>query len=184
MGSRKLPFSRELYIEAADFMEDAPAKFYRLTPGREVRLRYAYIIKCVGVDKDENGNIIQVRCTYDPETRGDNAPDGRKIKATIHWLSQAHALPAECRMINSLFTVDDPLAGDDGDFKKFLNPNSMEIVHGFVEPALADVKPGYRCQFERIAYFIVDDDSTPDHLIFNRTVTMTDDWAKIQKRNG
>lgn len=184
MGTRKVPFSRELYIESADFMEDAPSKFYRLTLGREVRLRYAYVIKCVGVDKDDAGNIIQVRCTYDPETRGGSTPDGRKIKATIHWLSRAHALPAECRMINALFTVPNPLADEDGDFKKYLNPNSMEILQGFVEPALADVKPGYHCQFERVAYFNVDDDSTPDHLIFNRTVTMSDDWAKIVKRNG
>ena len=184
MGSRKVPFSRELYIEEADFMENAPSKFYRLTPGREVRLRYAFVIKCTGVDKDENGNIIQVRCTYDPETRGGNTPDGRKIKATIHWVSQKHAIPAECHMINSLFTVPDPLRDEDGDFKKYLNPNSMEILHAYVEPALADVKPGYHCQFERIAYFYVDDDSKPDHLIFNRTVTMNDDWAKIQKRNG
>ncbi len=184
MGSRKVPFSRELYIESADFMEEAPAKFYRLTPGREVRLRYAYVIKCTGVDKDENGNILQVRCTYDPETRGGNTPDGRKIKATIHWVSQAHAITAECRMINSLFTVPNPLADEDGDFKKYLNPNSMEILNAFVEPALKDVKPGYHCQFERVAYFNVDDDSTADHLIFNRTVTMNDDWAKIQKRNG
>lgn len=184
LGSRKVPFSRELYIEEADFMENAPSKFYRLTPGREVRLRYAYVIKCTGVDKDADGNITQVRCTYDPETRGGNTPDGRKIKATIHWISRSHALPAECRMINSLFTVSDPLADPDGDFKKYLNPNSMEILHGYVEPALADAKPGYHCQFERVAYFNVDDDSTPDHLIFNRTVTMSDDWAKIQKKNG
>ena len=184
MGSRKVPFSRELYIESADFMEEAPSKFYRLTPGREVCLRYAYVIRCTGVDKDENGNIVQVRCTYDPETRGGSTPDGRKIKATIHWLSRAHALPAECRMINSLFTVPNPLADEDGDFKKYINPNSMEILNGFVEPALKDVKPGFHCQFERVAYFNVDDDSTADHLIFNRTVTMNDDWAKIQKRNG
>lgn len=183
-GSRKIPFSRELWIDSSDFMEDAPKKFFRLTPGREVRLRYAYFIKCVGVDKDENGNIIQVRCTYDPESAGGKSPDGRKVKVTIHWLSAAHALPAELHMVNTLFTEEDPMATPEGDFKSCLNPNSMEILHGYVEPSMADVTPGYRCQFERMGYFCVDTDSTKDHLIFNRTVTMRDDWAQIQKQGN
>ncbi len=183
-GSRKIPFSRELWIDSSDFMEDAPKKFFRLTPGREVRLRYAYFIKCVGVDKDENGNIIQVRCTYDPESAGGKSPDGRKVKVTIHWLSAAHALPAELHMVNTLFTEEDPMATPEGDFKSCLNPNSMEILQGYVEPSMADVKPGYRCQFERMGYFCVDTDSTKDHLIFNRTVTMRDDWAQIQKQGN
>ena len=182
LGSRKVPFSRELWIDSSDFMEDAPKKFFRLTPGREVRLRYAYFLKCVGVDKDENGNIIQVRCTYDPESAGGKSPDGRKVKVTIHWVSAAHALPAELHLVNTLFTEEDPMANTEGDFKACLNPDSMEILNGYVEPALADVKPGYRCQFERMGYYCVDTDSKADHLIFNRTVTMRDDWAQIQKK--
>ena len=182
-GSRKLPFSRELYIDSADFMENAPKKFFRLTPGREVRFRYAYLLTCTGVDKDENGNIIQVRCTYDPETKGGNAPDGRKPKVTIHWLSAKHAIPAELHLINRLFTLEDPMSTTEGDFKSCLNPDSMEILQGFVEPSLLDKSTGYRCQFERMGYYCMDTDSKPDHLIFNRTVTMRDDWAQIQKNN-
>ena len=183
-GSRKLPFCRELWIDSADFMEDAPKKFFRLTPGREVRLRYAYLVTCTGVDKDENGNIIQVRCTYDPATVGGNTPDGRKVKVTIHWLSAQHALPAELHLINRLYTLEDPMSAPDGDFKSCINPDSMEILHGFVEPSLADKSAGYRCQFERMGYYCIDTDSKPEHLIFNRTVTMRDDWAQIQKQNG
>ena len=183
-GSRKLPFSRELWIDSADFMEDAPKKFFRLTPGREVRLRYAYLVTCTGVDKDENGNIIQVRCTYDPATVGGNTPDGRKVKVTIHWLSAQHALPAELHLINRLYTLEDPMSAPDGDFKSCINPDSMEILQGYVEPSLADKSAGYRCQFERMGYYCIDTDSKPEHLIFNRTVTMRDDWAQIQKQNG
>ena len=184
MGSRKLPFSRELWIESSDFMEDAPKKFFRLTPGREVRLRYAYFLKCVGVDKDENGNILQVRCTYDPESLGGKSPDGRKVKVTIHWLSAAHAVPAELRMVDKLFTLEDPMSTEDGDFKSCLNPNSMEILQGFIEPTIATQTPGYRCQFERMGYFCIDPDSTPEHPVFNRTVTMRDDWMQIQKKDA
>ena len=184
MGSRKLPFSRELWIDSSDFMEDAPKKFFRLTPGREVRLRYAYFLKCVGVDKDENGNILQVRCTYDPESLGGKSPDGRKVKVTIHWLSAAHAVPAELRMVDKLFTLEDPMSTEDGYFKSCLNPNSMEILQGFIEPTIATQTPGYRCQFERMGYFCIDPDSTPEHPVFNRTVTMRDDWMQIQKKDA
>ncbi len=183
-GSRNLPFCRELWLDSADFMEDAPKKFFRLTPGREVRLRYAYLVTCTGVDKDENGNIIQVRCTYDPATVGGNTPDGRKVKVTIHWLSAQHALPAELHLINRLYTLEDPMSAPDGDFKSCINPDSMEILQGYVEPSLADKSAGYRCQFERMGYYCIDTDSKPEHLIFNRTVTMRDDWAQIQKQNG
>lgn len=183
LGSRKLPFSRELWIDSADFMEDAPKKFFRLTPGREVRLRYAYFVKCVGVDKDENGEITQVRCTYDPESVGGKSPDGRKVKVTIHWLSAAHALPAELRMVDKLFTLEDPMSAEDGDFKACINPHSMDVLHGYVEPAVREMENGYRCQFERMGYYCIDEDSTPDHLVFNRTVTMRDEWVQIQKGN-
>jgi glutaminyl-tRNA synthetase len=183
-GSRKLPFCRELWIDSADFMEDAPKKFFRLTPGREVRLRYAYLVTCTGVDKDENGNIIQVRCTYDPATVGGNTPDGRKVKVTIHWLSAQHALPAELHLINRLYTLEDPMSAPDGDFKSCINPDSMEILQGYVEPSLADKSAGYRCQFERMGYYCIDTDSKPEHLIFNSTVTVRDDWAQIQQQNG
>ena len=184
LGSRKLPFSRELWIDSSDFMEDAPKKFFRLTPGREVRLRYAYFVKCTGVDKDENGNIIQVRCTYDPESFGGKSPDGRKVKVTIHWLSAQHALPAELRMVDKLFTLEDPMSAEDGDFKACVNPHSMDVLNGYVEPAMRDMSNGYRCQFERMGYYCIDDDSTPDKLVFNRTVTMRDEWVQIQKQEG
>ena len=184
MGSRKLPFSRELWIDSSDFMEDAPKKFFRLTPGREVRLRYAYSLKCVGVDKDENANPLQVRCTYDPESLGGKSPDGRKVKVTIHWLSAAHAVPAGLRMVDKLFTLEDPMSTEDGDFKSCLIPNSMEILQCFIEPTIASQTPGYRCQFERMGYFCIDPDSTPEHPVFNRTVTMRDDWMQIQKKDA
>lgn len=182
-GTRQIPFSRELYIEQEDFMEDAPSKFYRLAPGREVRLRYAYFIKCVNVVKDASGQIVELHCTYDPETRGGDAPDGRKVKATLHWVSAAHALPAEARLYSTLFDTPEP--GSDGrDFIDCLNPNSLEVIEKcWVEPSLAAVKPGARFQFERIGYFNVDLDSTPEHLVFNRTVTLRDDWAKIQQKS-
>lgn len=182
-GTRKIPFSRVLYIERDDFLENPPSKFYRLAPGREVRLRYAYFIKCVGVVKDEKtGEIIELRCTYDPETRGGNAPDGRKVKATIHWLSAAHAVGAEVRLYDRLFTTEDPTDVPEGeDFLVNLNPNSMEVLTGaFVEPSLANAAPGYICQFERLGYFCVDPDSQPGRPVFNRSVPLRDEWAKIQ----
>jgi len=182
-GTRKVPFSRELYIEQDDFREEPPPKYFRLAPGREVRLRYAYFIKCEEVVKDANGEITEIRCTYDPATRGGDAPDGRKVKATIHWLSAQHAQPIEARLYDHLFNVPDPDDAPQGqDFTANLNPDSLEVVHGFVEPSAAGVAPGYRCQFERLGYFCADPDSTADLPIFNRTVTLRDSWAKIAKQ--
>jgi glutaminyl-tRNA synthetase len=179
-GTRKVPFSKVLYIEREDFMEDPPKKFYRLAPGREVRLRYAYFITCTGVVKDENGEIVELRCTYDPETRGGDAPDGRRVKATLHWVSARHALEAEVRLYDHLFTDPFP-AGDD--LETELNPDSLKVLDRcFVEPSLAEAKHGDRFQFERQGYFNVDLDSTPDHLVFNRTVPLRDTWAKIQQQ--
>jgi len=182
-GTRLVPFSRELYIERDDFMEKPPKKFYRLAPGREVRLRYAYFIKCVDVVKDENGQVVELRCTYDPATRGGDAPDGRKVKATLHWVSAAHALDAEVRLYEHLFTKEDPEEVEEGqDFTANLNPNSLVVLQGCkVEPSLAGAKPLSRYQFERLGYFCVDPDSNEDKLVFNRTVTLRDKWAKIQK---
>jgi glutaminyl-tRNA synthetase len=186
-GVRMVPFSRVLYIEREDFREDPPKKFFRLAPGREVRLRYAYLITCQSVVKDEGGEIVELRCTYDPETRGGSAPDGRRVKGTLHWVSAAHAVPAEVRLYDRLFTVEDPGAVEEGgDYKSYLNPNSLEILTGCqVEPSLANAEPGYRCQFERQGYFSVDPDSSPDSstpsLVFNRTVALRDSWAKIEK---
>ena len=181
-GTRMVPFSRVLYIEQDDFMEEPPKKFFRLAPGREVRLRYAYFIKCVGVIKDkQTGEVVELHCTYDPETRGGDAPDGRKVKATLHWVSAAHAVPAEVRLNDRLFTVENPLS-EEGDFKDYLNPKSLETLTGCrLEPGLAGAEPGYRCQFERMGYFCVDKDSTDDRLVFNRTVTLRDPWVKIMK---
>jgi glutaminyl-tRNA synthetase len=185
-GSRKVPFSRELYIEQDDFMENPPNKFYRLSPGREVRLRYGFFIKCEEVVKDEQGNVIELRCTYDPATRGGDAPDGRKVKATIHWVSAAQALEAEVRLYNNLFDRANPNDDSEGkDFTAYINPNSLEVLHSCkVEPSLSGAKAGTRYQFERLGYFCVDLDSTADELVFNRTVTLRDDWAKIQKSGG
>jgi len=185
-GTRKVPFSRELYIERDDFMEDPPKKFYRLAPGREVRLRYAYFVKCVDVVKDpETGEVVELRCAYDPETRGgESPPDGRKVKATLHWVSAAHAIDAEVRLYNHLFTKEFPGDVEEGqDWKSNIDPNSVEVLTGCkLEPSLAGAEPGYRCQFERLGYFCVDPDSTADTPVFNRTVTLRDTWAKIQKR--
>lgn len=179
MGTRKVPFSRVLYIERDDFMEEPPNKFYRLAPGREVRLRYAYFIKCVDVVKDANGEIVEVHCTYDPETRGGDAPDGRKVKSTLHWVSAAHALNAEARLYNHLFDRPDP--GELEDFTEAINPNSLEVIPDCkIEPSLASAKPGDRFQFERLAYFCVDPDSTSEKLVFNRTVSLKDEWSKIK----
>ncbi|MEE9263295.1 MAG: glutamine--tRNA ligase/YqeY domain fusion protein [Vicinamibacteria bacterium] len=182
-GVRKVPFSRVLYIEREDFREDPPKKFFRLAPGREVRLRYAYLITCQSAVKDDRGEIVELRCTYDPETRGGSAPDGRRVKGTLHWVSAAHAVPAEVRLYDRLFTVEDPGAIEEGkDYKSYLNPNSLEILTGCqVEPSLADAEPGYRCQFERQGYFSVDPDSSKPSLVFNRTVGLRDSWAKIEK---
>ncbi len=182
-GTRMVPFSRVLYIERADFREDPPRKFYRLTVGREVRLRYAYFVTCVGVGKDEQGEIVELRCTYDPETRGGSSPDGRKVKSTLHWVSAAHALKAEVRLYDRLFNVENPLdVKEGGDFTDSLNPDSLEVLTDCrVEPSLAGVEPGYRCQFERLGYFCVDADSSGEGLVFNRTVALRDTWARIQK---
>lgn len=183
-GTRKVPFSKVLYIERDDFMEDPPKKFYRLAPGREVRLRYAYFVTCTGVVKDEQGQIVELRCTYDPATRGGDAPDGRKVKATLHWVSAAHALDAEVRLYENLFTVPDPSDVPPGkDFTDLINPHSLRVLTGCkLEPSLAEAQPGERFQFERQGYFCVDPDSTPGHLVFNRTVTLKDTWAKIQQK--
>ncbi|MGH2524145.1 MAG: glutamine--tRNA ligase, partial [Anaerolineales bacterium] len=175
-GTRKLPFSRVLYIEQDDFRENPPPKYYRLAPGREVRLRYAYFIKCVNVVKDEKtGEVVELRCTYDPATRGGDAPDGRKVKATIHWVSAALALEAEARLYDRLFTQEEPEAGED--FVANLNPNSLEVLRRcYVEPSLAGAAPGTRVQFERNGYFCVDPDSAAGRLAFNRTVSLKSDY--------
>ncbi len=178
MGTRAVPFSKVLYIEREDFLEDPPKKFFRLAPGREVRLRYAYYVTCTDVVKDEAGHIIELRCTYDPESRGGWAKDGRKVKATLHWVSAAHALDAEVRLYDRLFNQANPAEQDD--FLESLNPDSLQVVPACkVERSLADVQPGARYQFERKGYFCVELDSTPQHLVFNRTVTLRDSWAKI-----
>jgi len=180
-GTRNVPFSRELFIEQNDFMEDPPRKFFRLAPGREIRLRYAYFITCAQVIKDENGHVIEIRCTYDPETKGGSAPDGRKVKGTIHWVSAKHCLDAEVRLYDRLFSVPNP--GRDGDFKKDINTDSLQVLtHCKVEPSLKNTDPSVTVQFERKGYFCVDFvDSSPDHLIFNRTVPLRDSWKKIEK---
>jgi glutaminyl-tRNA synthetase len=181
-GIRPIPFSRELYIEREDFMEDPPKKFFRLAPGREVRLRYAYFLKCREAVKDPaTGEIVELRCTYDPDTRGGNAPDGRPVKATLHWVCAASALPAQVRLYDRLFTVPHPSAAE-GDFKQYLNPHSLEVVHPcWVEPSLAAAAPGSHFQFERLGYFCVDPDSQAGQPVFNRTVTLRDAWAKLQQ---
>ena len=180
MGSRNVPFSRVLYIEQDDFRENPPKKYYRLAPGREVRLRYGYYIKCVDVVKDAAGAIVELRCTYDPETRGGWSKDGRKVQATIHWVSAAHALDAEVRLYDRLFL--DPNPAEYEDFKQCLNPHSLEVLSSCkLEPGLQAAKPGDRFQFERQGYFCVDPDATVGKLVFNRTVTLRDTWAKIEK---
>jgi len=181
MGVRKVPFSRVLYIEQDDFMEQPPKEFFRLAPGREVRLRYAYIIKCVGMVKDKAGKVVELHCTYDPETKSGEAGSSRKVKGTIHWVSAAHVLEAEVRLYDRLFTVENP--GDVADFITVLNPNSLQTVNGYLEPSLAGAAPGSRYQFERLGYFCVDArDSSAERLVFNRTVTLRDTWAKIAKK--
>ena len=183
-GTRKVPFSRVLYLEKEDFLENPPTKFYRLAPGREVRLRYAYFIKCVGMVKDEKtGEVVELHCTYDPATKGGDAPDGRKVKATLHWVSAAHSLQAQVRLYDHLFTKPDPDDEEEGrDFKSYLNPKSLETLTSCrVEPSLAGATPGARYQFERQGYFCVDPDSAKGSLVFNRTVSLVDPWAKILK---
>jgi glutaminyl-tRNA synthetase len=178
-GSRKVPFSRELYIEKSDFLENPTKKYFRLSPGAEVRLRWAYIIKCVGVIKDEQGEIVELRCTFDPETRSSN-PTDRKVKGTIHWVSAQHAVPAEIRLYEHLFTMVKPDEAED--WKQNINPNSLQVIQGYVEPSLGGAAPGTRYQFERSGYFVVDPDSTPERPVFNRTVTLRDTWGKIEKQ--
>ena len=174
-GTRIVPFSREIFIEREDFMEDAPKKFFRLTPGREVRLRWAYVVKCVSCEKDADGNVTVIHCTYDPETRGGNTPDGRKIKSTIHWVSAAHAKPVEVRLYDRLFNTEEPAnVPEGGDWRDNLNPNSLTIATALVEPSLLNVPAGTRVQFERIGYFCADPDSKPGAPVFNRTVTLKD----------
>jgi glutaminyl-tRNA synthetase len=185
-GTRTVPFSRELYIEQDDFREVPPKQYFRLSPGREVRLRYGYFITCTGVAKDSSGNVTELRCTYDPATRGGNAPpDGRKVKSTIHWVSAPHAIEAEARLYETLFTKENPNDLEEGqEFTDLLNPNSLEVVQGCkLEPSLAGAEPGASYQFERLGYFCVDSDSTPGALVFNRTVALRDTWAKIEKKS-
>ena len=183
-GSRTVPFSRVLYIEQDDFREDPPKQYFRLAPGREVRLRYGYFVTCTSVVKDAGGAVTEIHCTYDPATRGGNAPDGRKVKSTIHWVSAEHAIDAEVRLYDTLFTREDPNQVEEGqDFTANLNPHSLEVVSGAkLEPSLRDAKPGAGYQFERLGYFSVDPDTTPEKLVFNRTVALRDTWAKIEKK--
>lgn len=179
-GKRIIPFSREVYVEQDDFLEDAPRKYFRLSPGREVRLRYAYLVTCTGVVKDDHGNVIEVRCTYDPESKGGNAPDGRKVKGTIHWVSAKHAVDAEVRLYDRLFSLESPDDVPEGqDWKDGLNPDSLEVLSDAkLEPSLAAAEPGARFQFERNGYFCVDQNSSSEKLTFNRTATLRDSWAK------
>jgi glutaminyl-tRNA synthetase len=182
-GTRKVPFSRVLYIEQDDFRENPPKKFFRLSPGKEVRLRCAYFITCQEVVKDAGGEIVELRCTYDPATRGGDSPDGRKVKATLHWVSAAHAKPAEVRLYDRLFSVEDPERDEAGKtFIDYLNPGSLEILTGCqTEPSLAGAAAGSRFQFERLGYFNVDSDSRRGAPVFNRIVSLRDTWARIQK---
>ncbi len=180
-GTRDVPFSRELYIEREDFMEDPPKKFFRLAPGREVRLRYAYFLTCTDVIKDEAGEIVELRCTYDPETKGGNAPDGRKVKATLHWVSAEHAVPAQIRVYDHLFAATEP--GRDGDYLDDINPDSLTVLDNCrLEPSLAEAETGESIQFERQGYFCLDKESSAEDLVFNRTVGLRDTWAKIQAK--
>ncbi|MCA9257183.1 MAG: glutamine--tRNA ligase, partial [Phycisphaerales bacterium] len=183
-GSRKVPFTRELYIEREDFMEDAPKKFFRLAPGREVRLRYAYFVTCTGVVKNDAGEVVELRCSYDPATRGGDAPDGRKVKGTLHWVSASKAVDAEVRLYDRLFSDPDPdNPKHEKDFREFLNPDSLKKLPSCkLEPSLADAAIGDRMQFERTGYFNVDIESTPENLVFNRIVSLKDSWAKMANK--
>jgi glutaminyl-tRNA synthetase len=184
-GTRQVPFSRVLYIEQDDFREDPPKQYFRLSPGREVRLRYGYLVTCTSVVKDSSGQVTEIHCSYDPATRGGNTPDGRKVKGTIHWVSAEHAIDAEVRLYDNLFTKENPNEVAEGqDFTANLNPNSLEVVSAAkLEPSMRDAKPGSRYQFERLGYFSVDPDTTPQKLVFNRTVALRDTWAKIEKKS-
>ena len=182
-GSRKVPFARELYIDRDDFRMDPPKKYFRLAPGREVRLRYAYFVTCTDVKTDESGNVLEIHCTYDPASKGGNSPDGRKVKGTIHWVSARHAIPAEVRLYDHLFLDDDPNDVPEGKtFLDLVNPDSMKTVQARLEPAMAAVKVGEAVQFERVGYFCKDRDSTEELAVFNRTATLRDSWAKIEKK--
>ncbi len=184
MGVRQVPFSRELYIERDDFMEEPPRKFFRLSPGREVRLRYAYFVTCNDVIKDENGEVTELHCTYDPASKGGNSPDGRKVKATLHWVSAKHAIKSEVRLYDRLFNDEDPAGHKDVDFKEFMNPESLKVLpECYLEPFVKDSKPLDHFQFERLGYFNLDYDSTPEKPVFNRTVQLRDSWAK-EKNKG
>jgi glutaminyl-tRNA synthetase len=185
-GMRQVPFSREIYIEQDDFREVPPPKYYRLSPGKEVRLRNAYFVTAKSVVKDVAGNVVEVRCTYDPASRGGNSPDGRKVKSTIHWVSAPHAIAAEIRIYDKLFTKADPSQFEEGeDFMSGLNPESLEVVRDAkLEPSLAGAKAEDRYQFERVGYFCADLDSKPGALVFNRTLPLKDTWAKIEKKAG
>lgn len=179
-GSRKVPFSKVLYIEQDDFMENPPKKFFRLAPGKEVRLRYAYYVTCTDVIKDEQGNVVEVRCTYDPATKGGWSEDGRKVKGTLHWVSAAHAVPAEVRLYEHLFATENPSQVEEGQtFRDNINPNSLTVIEALLEPHLATLNSGDKVQFERLGYFCMDPDSTKDRPVFNRTVGLRDTWAKI-----
>jgi glutaminyl-tRNA synthetase len=180
-GKRTVPFSREIFIETDDFMEDPPRRFFRLAPGREVRLRYAYFVTCRAVTKNDAGEVVALRCTYDPATRGGDAPDGRKVKSTLHWVSAAHAVSAEVRLYDHLFTRPDP--GADGDIVDDLNPDSLTVLEDcWLEPGISDMPEGEPVQFERQGYFFRDPDSTPDRPVFNRTVALRDSWARIRAK--
>jgi glutaminyl-tRNA synthetase len=185
-GTRKVPFSKVLYIEQDDFRENPPKQYFRLSPGREVRLRYGYLVTCTGVVKNDKDEVIEVHCSYDPATRGGNTPDGRKVKSTIHWVSASHALDAEVRLYESLFTKEDPDQAEEGkDFIANLNPNSLEVIApAKLEPSLANDVAGSRYQFERLGYFCVDPDTTARKLVFNRTVALKDTWAKVEKKQA
>jgi glutaminyl-tRNA synthetase len=184
-GTRKVPFSKVLYIEQDDFKEVPPPKYFRLFPGQEVRLRYAYYVKCTSVEKDATGNIIAVHCTYDPATRGGDSPDGRKVKATIHWVSAQHAIDAEVRLYDHLFNKEDPDDAPEGkDWRSNLNPKSLEVIpNAKLEPSLANVEVGSRFQFERTGYFSADRDTKPGKPVFNRAVSLKDTWTKIEKKS-
>ncbi len=181
-GTRQVPFSREIYIDRDDFMEVPPKKYYRLSPGQEVRLRYSYLIRCEEVVKDDKGEIVELRCTYDPMSGGGSSSDGRRVKGVIHWVSARHAVEAEVRLFDTLFTKEDPNDVEEGKtFTDYLNPKSLVVTRGYLEPSLAEAPVGKTFQFERVGYFCPDTDSTPEHLVFNRTVTLKDSWAKINK---
>jgi glutaminyl-tRNA synthetase len=179
-GTRQVKFSKVIYIEQDDFRETPPPKYYRLFPGNEVRLRYAYFVKCTHVVKNDKGEVIEVHAIYDPSTHGGDSPDGRKVKSTIHWVSAEHAIPAEVRLYNQLFTVERP---DDGELEGIINPKSLEVLeNAYVEPALAEAKAGDKIQFERTGYFCIDADSTPAKPVFNLTVNLKDTWTKLEKK--